>query len=274
MNSIFQTVNLFFHFLFYPLESLNPMFGIIWISLITGIIMLIIFRYTSNQEGIRNSKRMIGAYIIEMRLFSHHLGKMLFALGRVFRANLLYLRFMLVPLVFIVIPVLIVLIQTSYKYEFRPLEPREAAIVKAVLKPDINIFRSHVELKTPAEVIVETPPLRIAGSGEVYWRVSGKAKGVYELVFLVDGKVFRKNIHIGGKLPDLSVKRIGSSFSGKMLYHAEPVLPEDSPFTSLQVGYPKRKLSIVGFEMHWIVWFLIFSVIFSFAFKSLLKVEL
>ncbi|KPK36115.1 MAG: hypothetical protein AMK70_03465 [Nitrospira bacterium SG8_35_1] len=56
MNFIFTAINSFFRLMFYPFENLTPVWGMIWISLVTGIVMLGIFRLTSNQRGIKKSK--------------------------------------------------------------------------------------------------------------------------------------------------------------------------------------------------------------------------
>jgi uncharacterized membrane protein (DUF106 family) len=162
MNLLFSGFNALFGFIFYPFENINPAWGMICISLVTGIIMLVIFRYTSNQQGIKKAKAKVGAYILEMRLFSHDLGKMLASLGKTLLANLFYLRYMIVPLILIIVPVMIVLIQLSYRYENRPLQTGEPVIVKAVLKPDFSVLETPVILQTPEDVLVETPALRIS----------------------------------------------------------------------------------------------------------------
>ncbi len=274
MAIIFNIINGIFRILFYPFENLDPAWGMIWISLVSGILMLIIFRFVSNQEGIKKSKAKVSAYILEMRLFNHDLGKMLAALGKTLASNVLYLRFMLVPLIFIIIPVLIVLIQTGYRYEDRPLQPGEGAIVKAVLKQDFPVIDTPVILQAPKGIVVETEALRITALNEIDWRISPQTNGNYELVFYINWKEYRKSLHAGTGLSVLSAERAGSSFSSLLLNHSESRLPEDSPFVSLHVSYPDRVLNIMGFEFHWIVWFFIFSVIFSFAFKGVFKIEL
>lgn len=274
MALVFNVINKVFSILFYPFDNLDPAWGMIWVSLLAGILMLIVFRFTSNQEGIKKSKAKVSAYILEMRLFNHDLGKMLAALGKTLAANILYLRYMIVPIIVIIIPVIIILIEVSYRYEHRPLRPDEHVIVKAVLKPRLPVVETRVSLQVPEDIKIETPELRIKSSNEVDWRISAQKRGVYQLHFLVNGKLFEKNLHVGNELAALSTKRIGSSFYAFLLNHSEPELSNDSPFVSLQIKYPERSLSIMGLKLHWIVWFFIFSVIFGFAFKSVFKVEL
>ncbi|MBI5410342.1 MAG: hypothetical protein HZA14_13350 [Nitrospirae bacterium] len=273
MNFVFNIINVFFGFLFFPFRNLDPAWGMIWISLVTGLVMLVIFRFTSNQEGIRKAKAKVSAHILEMRLYNHDLGRMLASLGKTFTANFVYLRYMIVPIIFIIIPVLMVLIQVSYRYEHRPLRPGEQAILKAVLKPASPVLENSVTLQAPEYVDIRTPALRIASLNEIYWRISGQKRGVYELDFTVNGKQYKKNLHVDTGFTALSVKR-AASFSASLLNHSEPVLPEDSPFLSLQITYPDSALTLMGFDLHWIIWFCIFSVVFGFAFKNVFRVEL
>lgn len=274
MEFIFNIINSIFRILFYPFDNVDPAWGMIWISFITGILMLIIFRLTSNQDGIIKSKAKVSAYILEMRLFNHDLGKMLAALGKTLAANILYLRFMIVPLIFIIVPVLIVLIQLSYRYENRPLQNGERIIIKALFKEHFPVMDTLVTLRAPEAIVLETKALRIESLHEVNWRISSHKSGNYELIFHVNGKEYAKSLHAEEGLSVLSSRRTGSSFFSLLLNHSEPRLPADSPFTSLQVSYPERTLKIMGFEFHWIIWFFIFSIISGYAFKGVFRVEL
>lgn len=275
MDIFFNTINVLFGYIFYPFTDINPAWGMIWISLVTGIVMLIIFRIASNQDGIRKAKAKVGAYILEMRLYNHNLLKMLAALGKTLIANVFYLRYMVVPILFIVVPVLLVLIQVSYRYENRPLRPGEQVIVKAVLKSGFSMTNFPVILQAPEGIVVETPALRIASLGEVDWRLHGEREGEYDLTFSVDGKKYRKDLYvINNRLTALGAKRVGSSFYSLLLNHYEPELADSSPFISLNIMYPDRVLKIIGFEFHWIIWFFILSLVFSFAFKGIFHVEL
>ena len=236
--------------------------------------MLIIFRFTSNQQGIKKAKATVSAYVLEMRLYSHNLAKMLAALGKTFLSNFIYLRHMLFPIIFIIVPVMIVLIQTSFRYEYRSLQPGEGVIVKAVLKKDFPVIDTTVILRAPKGIVIETNALRIASLNEIAWRISAQEKGNYELIFYVNGKEYGKSLHAGEGLSVLSAARVGSTFSSYLFNHAEPELPGDSIFTSLQIIYPQRILKIIGIELHWLVWFFLLSLVFSFAFKNVFKVEL
>jgi uncharacterized membrane protein (DUF106 family) len=274
MGHLFTFFNTVADLFFQPFEKIHPMWGMIAVSFLTSIVMLIIFRVTSNQRGIRLAKNKVSAYILEMRLFSHDLGKMLSALAKTIIANLLYLRFMVFPFVVIFIPVIIILIQTSYRYELRPLKPGEPALVKAILKPEAAESLFSVLLQPDKNISIETPALRIPLRNEINWRLSASKEGNYQLTIGIAGVQYRKSLKVGDQLTTISTKRTGTSFFSQLLHHEETTLPENAPLNSLQIIYPERTLEFIGFKFHWVVWFLLLSIVFSFALKSAFKVEL
>ena len=74
MGLINRLLGSLFDLLFLPFRSLNPWAGMIFISLLTGLLMLLIYRWTSNQAGIRRVKDKIKAHLLELRLYKDNMG--------------------------------------------------------------------------------------------------------------------------------------------------------------------------------------------------------
>ena len=64
MDLFNKIITWIFDILFYPFAGLHPVWGLIFISVITGVLMLLIFKVTSNQAGIRKTKSHIQAYLL------------------------------------------------------------------------------------------------------------------------------------------------------------------------------------------------------------------
>jgi uncharacterized membrane protein (DUF106 family) len=62
-------VNTVFELILTPFRNMSPWYGMTVVSFLTGFLMLFIFRFTSNQEGIRRTKNRIKAHLLELRLF-------------------------------------------------------------------------------------------------------------------------------------------------------------------------------------------------------------
>ncbi len=53
---------------------MNPWAAKVFISLLTGLFMLLVFKLTSNQAGLQRTKDRIKAHLLEFRLFKDSIG--------------------------------------------------------------------------------------------------------------------------------------------------------------------------------------------------------
>jgi len=86
--------------------------------------MLLIFRYISNQKEIKETKSKIRAYIYELRLFKDELGLVLSAQKNILIQNLKYIKYALKPMIFMIIPMALNLIQLDSWYGAQATKPR------------------------------------------------------------------------------------------------------------------------------------------------------
>ena len=68
--------------------------------------------------------------------------------------------------------------------------------------------------------------------------------------------------------------RASSSFFEQLIYPAEPPLPRAAPLRSITVEYPELRVSMLGWEMHWLVAFLIFTLVFTLLLRTPLRVTI
>ncbi len=255
-----------------PFDKLPPDWGLLAISLLTGALMLIIFRFTSNQRKIKAVKNLIKAYILEIRLYQDSPRVILQALGQIMRHNTVYLRHALVPLLIMFVPVFLILANLNTKYNYRSLRAGEVFILKTHLDKDADPFK--VTLKTPEGLTVQTPPVHIMNPhAEVAWRLKVEKVGVYEAKLFYGSEIVTKSIHADNHASTISSTRIGSDFVSILLHPAEAPLPADCPFESIQVSYASNSHTFFGIRMHWLLAFFLFSLFSALLFKKPLKVE-
>lgn len=271
MASVNTTMTRAFDLIFAPSAS-SPWLGMVLISVLTGVVLLVVFRYTSNQRGIRAAKDSIIASLLEVLLYRDELRVVLRAQARLFKDNLRYLGYALVPLCFMIVPVAFLLVQTDLRYGHRPLHPGEQAIV-AVHLPSGEAQFDRVTLSAPAGIAVETPPLRIPALAEVDWRVRAVEPGVYHLRFTVGEKKFAKRVIVGDYGVPVSPKRVDGGIWAQFSTPGEPPLPPDVPVSSVEVSYPTGSLRLFRWNLHWIWPWLILSMAFGYALKGPLRVQ-
>jgi uncharacterized membrane protein (DUF106 family) len=247
----------------------------VFISLITGLLMLFIFRRTSNQAGIRRSKDRIKAHLLELRLFKENMGVTWRAQGGILRANLRYIGYSFRPLLVMIVPLILILVQMNFWFGYKALDIGEAAILKVRLMENVNPMEIDPAIEAPPSLAVETPPLRLEQEREIDWRIRARSPGHESMVIRVGGKDFAKTVSIAGKpLSRVSPRRVRRSFFDELFFPSEKPLPSSRLIRSIEVTYPAKKLNVLGLRLHWLVAYFILSIVFGFALKRPFKVEI
>jgi len=244
----------------------------LWIfSALAGVVFLLIFRATSNQNAIRRTKDRIAAGFLEVRLFKADMGQMMRAQGSIFGSSFRYMAHALVPMLWMVLPVVLMLIQLNLWYGYQPLEAGESALVVARVADPEAIYDLQLEAGEGLEV--ETPPLRIATLNEVNWRIRADGPGQRELTLSVGDRPITHSVLVEGGFAKIEPVRVRGVWS-ELWNPGAPPLPSDGPVEHFEVVYPEGEVSLLGWRIHWVIVFLILSIVFGFALKGVLGVEI
>jgi uncharacterized membrane protein (DUF106 family) len=277
-----------FDLLLAPFRQLPPLAGLAVVSLATAIAMLLIFKRTSDQRRLAAVKRQIHAAIFEIRLFNDDLRAIFRAQGEVLRHNLTYLRLSIVPILWMIVPLVLVIAQLQFHYGYGGLTPNEPVLLKAHVREGIALAgRSatgvvHASasgngpvavLEAPPQVDVRTPAIWFPATREVIWRIAPKEAGAYEVRIQVGQERFTKSVRVSPDVVRRSPVRV-SGFLNEVLYPAESPLPGDGALTSISIAYPERDIRIFGWDVHWMVVYFLLSMIFAFALRKRFNVTL
>lgn len=258
-------------------RSLAPMGStllMILVSLATALLMLLVFRLTTDQEGLRRAKARVVGQVLAIRVFPDDPWVTLRALGGALWANLAYLRHSLLPLLVMLVPLVLLLLEMDLWFSRRPLEPGESTTL-AVMLAEGHTADSAIQLHPPEGLRVETPALYIPTLGELNWRIRPVEEGTHTLVFDRDGTVFKKRVVCSEKdnLRRICATRTGGGLPAALLNPGEPALDAATGVASVTLDYPSRSFEVIGIEMHWILAYILFSLILAFILKRPLGVE-
>ena len=278
-----------FDLLLLPFRQLPPMVGLAVVSLATAIAMLLIFKRTSNQTRLAAVKRQIHASIFEIRLFNDDLRAIFRAQGEILRHNLTYLRLSIVPMVWMIVPLLLVIAQLQFHYGYSGLEIGQPVLLKAQVREGVSLTAAgsqdavHASLSNsnppavldaPGEIEVQTPAVWLPGSREVIWRIAPRAPGRFDLQLRIGRETFTKSLQVSSDVVRRSPVRLDPAFLNQLLYPAEAPLPGDAAVTSISLGYPERDIPVFGLELHWMIVYFALSMIFAFALRKRFNVTL
>lgn len=273
-----------FDLLLAPFRGLEPIVGLLAVSLAASVGMLLAFKATSNQPKLEAVKRQIHACLFEIRLLSDDLPAVLRAQSEILRHNLSYLRLSAVPVLVMLVPLVLVIAQLQFHYGYRGLRPGEDFLVKAQLKEgweksaatarSAGSTRPAAVLEAPPGLRVASPAVWIPTRRELAWRVRAERWGDYELTLRVGEQEYAKTAQVAQGVRRRSPLRVAPGPLDELLYPAEEPLPADSPVASIAVTYPEDSVSILGWPVHWMVAFFVLSVAFAFALRRRLGVTL
>jgi uncharacterized membrane protein (DUF106 family) len=252
----------------FPFQSLPPIVGLSAVSLAAAIGMLLVFRATSNQDAIAAVKRKIQAGIFEIRLFNDDLRAMFRAQVDILRHNLTYIRLSLAPMVWMIVPLVLVIAQLQFYYGYDGLGPNQSAVVKVVLKEGASPSVPAIALEAPAGVRVETPMVWIPSLREAAWRVAASQAGDYQLSVSLGGRAVTKQFRVSDRVGWRTPERLESGLVNQLLYPAEAPIDSDVPIEAIYVSYPERAVNLLGWETHWMIAFFLLSIVFAFALKK------
>jgi len=244
-----------------PLAALPPVAGVLLAALATALVLLAVVRLTSDQAALAAVKRQIQADLFEMRLYNDDLRALLRAQGAVLAHNGRYLRLSLLPLLCTAVPLALVIAQLQAWYGYAGLAPGRPVLVSASLAPGVE--PQPPALDAAAGVRVNGPALYFPSLQQVVWQVVPTMAGQYVLRLRVNGHDYDKSlVAAGDELARRSPLRTAPDLWTQLLEPSEPPLPADGPLTTIGVPYPERSLTVFGFGMHWLVWYLVTSFAF------------
>ena len=277
MAAINQLLSAFFDLLLRPFEGLAPIVSLVPLGVVFTVFALWIFKRTSNQTALDAVKRRIQAGIFEIRLFNDDMLSILRSQIDIFGQVVKQLALTLVPLLWMLIPFAIVIPQLQFRYGYAGLAPGERALLEVEIRaedgaesPRASRPKPDLRLEAPAGVEVETEGLWIPLENEMVWRVRALEPGSHEIRLVGgDGFATEKTVVVSDRVVRRSPLKVnGADWWGQIAYPAEAPVPSDGPVESIAVAYPEAEVSLLGWRTHWLIAFLVLTIVFAFALRG------
>ena len=250
----------------------NPLTVVIVVSIVVGLLMVVLFGYTSDQKAIHVAKDQLKAHLLAVRLYQDQLPVVVGSYGRILRGTGRYIRLAFKPLLYVAIPITLLIVQMDRYLGLEPFAPAQSFLVTA--EADKADVLDQISLTLPAGIIASAPAVHIPAEREVVWRVAAEQPGSYDLQVTAGDASYTKRVVVEGSMPRLSPARFRGQFWERMFTSAEPSLPASSPVRSIAVNYPPRSVRFAWVDWNWIVLFFVVSMIAGFAFKEILGIEI
>ena len=270
MTQTFQTLP---HTLATGLMFLNsPLALVIILSVIIGLLMVILFYYTSDQDAIAVAKDQLKAQLLAVRLFQDQLAVVVRAYGRIILGTGRYIKLAFKPLLIIIIPMTFMLVQLDWYLGYAPILQDQPFLVK--VKTAASETVNDVSLQLPPELTISAPAVHVPSDNEVVWRVVANKQGAFDVNVATAGQTFAKKVVVSPEMNRISLSRMRAPYWERLFSSSEPALPDNSPIKAIDVNYPERSYQFAWMEWNWIVLFFVLSLVAGFIFKSVLGIEI
>ncbi len=242
------------------------------VAAVTGVLLLVMFKYSSNQRAIKRVRDDINANLLALKLFKDSARVTVRAQGRLLAGAGRLLVLALLPTVVMTVPVTLTLAQLSLWYQQRPLRVGEEAVVTVTLNGDAGAPLPAVSLRPPDGVETTEGPVRVLSNREVCWTVKAREVGYHRLAFSVEGGDADKELAVGDGYMRVSARRPAWAWLEALENPAERPFPPDSPVRSIDVSYPPRPSWVSGTNWWMAFWFAV-SLVVAFCFRRALGVN-
>lgn len=253
-------MNALFDLLLVPFNSLAPLWGLMWISALTGLWMILIFKKVSNQQAISELRRRMGSRALGMLLYLESpLTVLRLAFGLI-TDNFIYLWHLLKPMLIIAVPFAVTAAQLDARYSVLPPSSNRQSTV--VVRWEDTIPST---LGTPERGSVVSPVVTIADSLEK------------SLSFLGEDGLFtmeNSGIRIGTAGGSGSVVTRGAEQGGIIPVLLRPWNSRPDPgILSVRAFLQSAEYRILGGEWSWFGVFLAFSSLWAILGAVVFKVK-
>jgi hypothetical protein len=242
------------------------------IAAVTGVLLLGVFKYTSNQHAIKRVRDDINANLLALKLFKDSATVALKAQGRLLLAAGRLFVYAIVPMLVMALPVTLLLGQIALWYEARPLRVGEEAVITLKLggKPESAWPKVGLAPTDVADVLLG--PVHVRSKREVCWNVEAKKSGNHLLMFQVGDTTVAKEFAVGEGFMRVSVERPGWNWESILFNPWEEPFRPDGPVQSISIVYPERPSKTSG-TFWWMIYWFVVSMVAAMCFKPALKVN-
>src|SRR5580693_504791 len=192
-----------------PMGSLRvnvPAVIVVGISLVIGLLMVVVFRYTSDQKAIHVAKDRLKAHLLALRLFQDQIRVVLRSYGRIVLATGQYLRLAFKPLLFVIVPLTFLIVQLDRYLGSMPVEAGQPFLVK--VRMDYLNALNEASLQLPDGLSTRASAVHVPSESEVAWRVVAEKPGEYTVNVRAADQTVSKRVGVGPGLSSLSPVRL------------------------------------------------------------------
>lgn len=238
-----------------PLLNIPLVWSILIICLIISVITTLIYKYTTDQNLMKQLKSEMKELQAEIKRLKDNPKEAMKVQQKAMQTNMKYTMQSFKSMFFTIIPVLLIFGWFTANLAYEPIHAGEEFTVTALMKSGSE---GNVDLIVPEGITVLSNSTKPVIDNKAEWTLSAEKNGDYLLEFRYNKDVVYKDLKIDDKR------------------YAKPVETYKNAFKMIQINnkktYPFGDFRIFGWQPGWFGTYIIFSIIFSIILRKLFKV--
>jgi uncharacterized membrane protein (DUF106 family) len=242
---------------FRPLLGLDPLFIVIIISAIITVLITTIYKFTTNQNLMKQLKGEMKEFQKEMKELKDDPKKMMEVNKKAMQTNMKYMSHSMRSTLITFIPIILIFGWMNANIAYEPIQPNQEFTVEALFAKGTD---GTIELIVPKGISSLGEAEKDLKDNKATWTLKGKEGNYIDnnaLEFKYNNEVEYKNLIITNKQQFSPINKKIS----------------DSKLKMIQINNkPMKVLNLFGWKIGWLGTYIIFSILLSMLLRKLLKV--
>ncbi len=236
------------------LLNLPPFWGIAILCFILSLLIVVIYKFTTNQSVMKALKEELKVLQKEMRELRSDPSKMMEVNKKAMEANMKYMSHSFRPMIFTFIPVILIFGWLNGHLAFEPIMPGQEFSMTVQFASGAN---GVITANTPDGMDIISDANRTVTDGSAIFTFKAPQEGTYDVTFDFNNQTYIKEV-------DVTQAR----------KYAAPILSvNDGAIKTITTNHQKTQVIHIGsWGMTWFWSYLVLSLIFSFGLRKLFKV--
>ncbi len=241
------------HPVFAPLLTLPPLIGIIIISVIVTVLVTVIYKWTTDQNLMKQLKDETKEFQNEIKTLKNDPKKAMEVQKKAMKTNMKYMTLSFKPMLFTFIPIILIFGWLNAHMAYDPIMANTEFTTTLLFA---NNVQGEAELIVPGELTLISDATQTIAAGKTEWALKGP-EGEYILEYTFNSKSFTKDLLI----------------TNERAYKPVQKKIKDNEINSITINNNKLKVLNIGrLKLGWLGAYIIFSIILSMVLRKILKV--
>ena len=241
--------------IFDPLLKINGLLAITIISFLVSLIIILIYKFTTDQNLMKQLKDEQAAFQKEMKELKNHPERAMQVQKKAMDTNMKYMMQSFKPTLFTFLPIIIIFGWLNLHFAYLPIMPNEE--FTTTISFDKGVY-SNINVTVPEGLELLSDKSREVTNGQVNFVFKAKDEGEYTIDYDFNGKLFSKEVLIttdpGQYRPVLDI------------------IKKDGVSTIAVSNKKNIVIDFLGIKLGWLGSYIIFSIIFSMLLRKWMKI--